>query len=585
MTHNTQIPQQKLYTIFFIFLGLNLLLLSRLLYLQIHLSEIFYKKSRKNFLRVEKIAPTRGNILDRQSRLIATNQPIYNVYWQGTGNTKFTKQKYELLRSLEKVIHQNLTEDKKLLNKITYAERYNVKVLLASDITFEQLSKIEEKFSNQHTITIATTFKRLYPYQSCSSHILGYLGRIPTFNTIATESQGKMGLEKMLEETLRGKYGSTVTTINSMGKRLSEQIIENALPGKDIQITLDIELQHIVENIFPQDATGTCILMNPYNGSVLALLSRPNFDPNIFLSPISKEEWENLQENHPFLNRAFSACYPPGSIFKLVTIAAALEKNIITPKDTCNCKGFVRFGRRKYLCHKQDGHGVLNASQALEQSCNIFFYDLAQKIDIDTLADYAHRFGLGKKTNVIFPEKSGIVPTKKWKLENKGERWWKGETLSASIGQSFLAVTPIQVASMISSIFTGYLVKPRILMQEPVVKTDIDISPKTLEFLQQSMQKVVTQGTGKNLSKVKDFQIYGKTSTAQTSALYKRKLGSIYREHRWFVAYLWYKDNPPLTFVILIEHAQNASSAKRAIKKFLLAYKKLMDKKGVIPPS
>jgi len=574
MTHSAQIPQRKLNIIFLVFIGLTLLLLSRLLYLQIHLSETFYKKSRKNFLRIEKIAPTRGNILDAQGKLIATNRPIHDIFWQGTGNTRLSAEKLKTLKSLEKIIDKNITEDKTIIEKIKHAEKHNKKFLLASEITFEQLSKIEEKFSNQNTITISTSFKRFYPYQFCSSHILGYLGRI------VSETQGKMGLEKMLEETLKGKSGSILTTINSLGKRLSEQTIESALPGKDIQITLHLELQKIVEKIFPQDATGTCILMDPSDGSILALVSRPNFDPNIFLSPISKKEWENLQENHPFLNRAFSACYPPGSIFKLVTISAALEKNIITPDTTCDCKGYIRFGRRKYLCHKHDGHGVLTVSQTLEQSCNILFYDIAQKIDIDTLADYAYRFGLGQKTNVIFPEKSGIIPSKKWKLEHKGERWWKGETLSASIGQSFLAVTPIQVASMISSIFTGYIVKPRVLTQEPIVKKDLEISSETLEFLKQSMQKVVTQGTGKNLSKIKDFEIYAKTSTAQTSALHKRKLGEIYREHRWFVAHLSYKNNKPLTFVILIEHAQNASSAKNAAKRFLITYKNFIDKKN-----
>jgi len=579
MIHNAKISQRKLYIIFLVFTGLTLLLLSRLLYLQIYLSETLYKKSRKNFLRIEKIAPTRGNILDTQGRLIATNRPIHNVYWQGTGNRRLSKEKLELLASLEEIIDKPLTTNQALIKKIQHAEKHHKKLLLASEITFEQLSKIEEKFSNQSTITISTSFKRFYPYQLCSSHILGYLGRI---NLDPTIPQGKMGLEKMLETTLKGKCGSILTTINSLGKRLSEQTIEHALPGKDIQITLDLGLQKIIEKIFPQNATGTCILMNPYDGSILALLSRPSFDPNIFLSPISQKEWANLQENHPFLNRAFSACYPPGSIFKLVTISAVLEKNIITPEDTCECKGHIRFGRRNYLCHKRDGHGVINASQALEQSCNVFFYDIAQKIDIDTLADYAHRFGLGQKTNILFPEKSGIIPTKKWKLENRGERWWKGETLSASIGQSFLAITPVQVARMISSIFTGYLVKPRILVQEPVVTQDLAISPDTLEFLKQSMKKVVTQGTGKNLSKIKDFEIYGKTSTAQTSALYKRKLGDKYREHRWFVAYLSYKNNPPITFVILIEHAQNASSAKHAIKKFLIAYKSLIDKKQKI---
>jgi len=317
--------------------------------------------------------------------------------------------------------------------------------------------------------------------------------------------------------------------------------------------------------------------MNPEDGAILGLTSRPSFDPNIFLDPILKKDWADLQKNNPFLNRAFNASYPPGSIFKLVTMSAALENKIITHDQTWECKGYVKFGKRKYLCHKRDGHGTISASQALVQSCNTFFYNIAQNIDIDTLADYARRFGLGEKTNIILSEQKGIVPTKKWKMETKGEQWWPGETLSIAIGQSFLSTTPIQIARMISSIFTGNLITPRILDQEPIIKQPLQISSDTLNFLRRSMKKVVTEGTGKNISKMEDFEIYAKTSTAQTSALYKRRLGHMYKEHRWFVTYFKYKNNIPLTLVVLIEHSESASTAKNTTLKFLIEYKRAVD--------
>jgi len=560
----------KLYKIGVTFIFLILLLCARLAQLQIHLSKKFYRKSQKNFLRVKKTDATRGNILDINNKLIATNKPVHNLYWQGISRSKLSKKNKENLKLLEKIIDKKL--HKKLLKQINHANRYNKKLLIAKEITFDQLSKIEEQLSSEPCIKIETSFKRFYPYQNFASHILGYLGRIEL------EHIGKMGLEKIFEDTLRGKSGSIITTINSFGAKLSESILEDSLSGQNIKITIDICLQNIVEKIFPKDSAGTCIVMDPYDGSIVALVSRPNFDPNIFLSPISQKEWDNLQANHPFLNRAFNACYPPGSLFKLVTMSAALEHNIVTPQDTYDCKGYIHFGRRKYLCHKHDGHGILSASQALEQSCNVLFYEIAKKIDIDLLAEYAYKFGLGQKTGVLFPEKEGLTPTRAWKLENKGERWYKGETLSASIGQSFLSITPIQAARMISSIFTGYLVNPRMLEQEPIITKDLAISPQTIEFLKQSMKKVVTQGTGKNISKIQDFDIYAKTSTAQTSDLRKRKLGEIYREHRWFVAYLKYKEKKPLTFTILIEHAKTPTAAKRAAKKFLLEYKSFIDR-------
>jgi len=569
------IPFFKFKTLFLSIFFTILTLCARLFYLQIILSKSFYTKGQKNFLRTEKIPPTRGNILDTHGNPIATNRPIHNLYWQGTGKHSLREKQKNVLQTIGKILgNDTITKDETVIQNIKYAEKSHKKILIKSDITFDQLSKIEEQFPHKKSILISTSFKRFYPYQSFASHLLGYLGRINL------EPGGKMGLEKIFEDTLKGKNGSLIKTINSFGKQLSETTIEQAFAGRNIKTTLDIDMQKILEDIFPTNETGTCILMNPKDGAILALASKPNFDPNIFLSPITKKDWSNLQENHPFLNRALNACYPPGSIFKLVTTSAALEAGILDKDQTWECKGYVTFVGRRYLCHKLQGHGALTASQALEQSCNTFFYDLAQKIDIDLLADYAKRFGLGEKTNIILPEKRGVVPSRQWKLDNRGERWFKGETLSASIGQSFLTTTPLQIARMISSIFTGYLVNPRILKQEPVITQPLAIEPKTLEFLKQSMKKVVTQGTGKNISRITDWEeIYAKTSTAQTSALHKRRLGHKYREHRWFVLYFRYKNNEPLTMVTLIEHSESARSAKNTAKRFLISYKRLIDKK------
>ena len=286
-----------------------------------------------------------------------------------------------------------------------------------------------------------------------------------------------------------------------------------------------------------------------------------------------------MQPEQPFLNRTFNANYPPGSIFKLVVTCASLETGIITPETIWDCKGFITFAGRRYHCHKLQGHGKLTVSQALEQSCNPLFFDIGTKMSIDTMADYAHRFGLGEKTNIIFPEKTGLIPTIEWKHEQKGERWWPGETLSAAVGQSFLLVTPIQVTRMIASIFSGYLVSPRLLQSEPFTKKPLRIKQETLDFLKQSMKKVVTQGTGKRINIVKNIEIYAKTSTAQTSALHKRHRGKRYREHGWFVAQFCYKTHRPLTMVVLVEHAGTSRIPILIAKRFFIRYKKLMDNK------
>lgn len=562
----------KLNIIFLVFIILLLVLCTRLVYLQIHQARRLFEQGQRNFLRINKITPTRGNIVDKNGILIATNKPVHNLYLETKNKKSLSEQDIEDLKIIEHIIEKILT-DEESLKEINKAIKHNQKLLLKSEISFDQLSKIEEHFGKNSLIFIETSFKRFYPKQSQACHILGFLGRIDL------ENMGKMGLEKIQEECLKGKSGKIEVKINSVGTKLSETILEKSLAGEDIKTNIDIEIQDILEQAFPQDSNGSFILMDPQDGAIVALLSRPNFDPNIFLDPISKTDWESLQENNPFLNRAFVSAYPPGSPFKLVTMSLALEKKIIAQDETCFCCGYMEFAGVKRYCHNHNGHGLLTAEQALEQSCNILFYKIAKKIDIDLLANYANRFGLGQKTNVIFPECCGIVPSKAWKKKTKGERWYKGETLSTVIGQSFLSVTPMQMARMISSIFTGYLVNPRILETEPIVKQKLEISESTLKFLRQSMRKVVTQGTGRSINRKKDFEIYAKTGTAQTSDLKKRDLGQLYWEHKWFVGCFKYKENKPLIFVIMVEHAQSPSLTKDAINKLLTEYKKLIDKR------
>lgn len=548
-----------------------LIIIGRLVHLQILQKHTFFTKSRKNFLRVETIPPLRGNILDRNGQLLATNRPTTNLFWEGIGKAKLTDFQLSTLQALETILGKPIIADEELFDQIKYAERRYQKVLLATDISFEQLSQIVEQLTDNKNVFISTHFKRFYPYNSFASHVLGYLTRMDM------EMHGKMGLEKVLEETLRGQHGEKLKTINSIGRNLSEVEIKKAAAGKNIQTTIDIDLQQIVENIFPAEHAGTFIVMDPQDGSILALLSHPDFDPALFLEPIQEEDWRSLQDKQPFLNRAFNACYPPGSIFKLITVSALMELGYITPESCWNCHGFSEFAGRQYWCNNRQGHGLLNVEQSLAHSCNIMFYEMGKKISIDTLADYASRFGLGKKTNIIFSEKEGLIPTSAWKKRVKGERWWPGETLSVSIGQSYLLVTPIQVARMISSIFTGHLVTPRILLEEPVHTESLRISLDTRKFLQQSMQKVVHQGTGQRVKTIKDIKIYAKTSTAQTSGMDKHDLGGEYLEHGWFVAYFSYKNEKPLTLVVLTEHSGTSRAATPIAADFIRAYKKLVD--------
>lgn len=548
------------------------MVLIRLAYLQINLQEYFSLKSKKNFLRFETTQSPRGNILDRHGILLATNRPVTSLVWQGTGNNYMTEDQKQILSALEDILHIPFINDAEKYHEIIHAEKLYKEVLLSNDLSFDQLSQIEERFPNLTNISITTHFQRYYPTYTHACHIIGYLG-----GHADLEPLGQMGLEKTCEHILKGKEGTILKTINSFGRNITQETTQEAAAGDDIYTTLDLNLQSICEQVFPESHAGAFIVMHAQTGDILALISRPHFDPNVFLHPISLPEWQLLQEKRPFLNRAFNACYPPGSIFKLITVSAALEHNIISPHATVRCKGYVSFAGRNYWCSKKYGHGILSVADAVAESCNTLFFDIAKHIDIDLLANYAHKFGLGQKTEQLFPEKIGIVPSRQWKLQAKGEPWWPGETLSATIGQSFLLVTPIQIARMIASIFTGYLVSPRILSTQEIIKEPLDLLPETRKFLKKSMKKVVTTGTGKRVGRVKNVEIYAKTSTAQTSALEKRNLGTSYLEHGWFVSYFKYKEEPPLTLVIVVENAGTAAVATTVAKNFLIEYKKIID--------
>lgn len=548
------------------------IIFTRLLYLQVHLGNYLWNKSRYNFTRVEKVLSPRGNIVDINGTLLATNRPVINLIWKGTGNRAFSSTQQKLIDYISSWEHLNIDAEK-LSSSIKKTEKLKRELTIARDLDMQQLAELLELYPDNANISLEHTFERLYPYRTIASHIVGYLGFLDA------DTIGKMGLENKFNDTLKGEHGHIVSTVNSLGSRLGKQHVKQPCIGQTIRTTIDLTLQKIAENVFSPEQSGCLILIDQDDGAIKALVSRPHFDPSLFLKPISFDDWRELQEKRPFLNRAFSACYPPASLFKLVTLAAALETNLITPDTLTICKGSIRFGNSTIRCARRyGGHGILNVKESVAQSCNILFFEIGKRINIDVLTDYANRFGLGKKTGILFSEKSGLMPTRSWKEQILGESWWPGETLQAAIGQSYLLTTPIQCARMIGSIFTGYLVRPRIVLAEPIEKTPLNIHPQTRAFLQESMAAVVMEGTGKILRPLtyQDFSLYNKTGTAQTSHLSKRKQGDQYLEHAWAATYFQYKDQHPLTLIVLIEHAGRSRPAQICIKKFLLEYKKIM---------
>ena len=542
------------------------LIIIYLFYLQVTLTFNFFQLGRQNFLRQQIIIPARGNITDVHGNLLATNRPLTTVYWQGTRQKQFTTEQKQLIQELTKIISAPDSDPDTLEQVLAPIERKGQYYCLLADASFEQLCALRERFAQHANIFISKEFKRYYPYKSLASHILGYLACIQGVYT------GCMGLELLCEEQLKGHPGRLIKTVNSLGHHVATQQTQKALTGTTVHTTLDLSMQLIAEDVFPKEARGALVILDPQTGALEAVVSYPHFDPSIFLQKINAHEWQQLQEKKCFLNRAFCACYPPASLFKLVTLAAALENSTITSDTHWYCSGSLLFANRPYHCARHSGHGLITTQQALAKSCNIPFFDIARKIKIDVLAQYAHYLGLGNKTQNFLPEKSGFIPRASWKKIVKKERWYPGDTLSAAIGQGYLEVTPIQIARMISALCQGYLVKPRILMSEPIIQQPLELQPQTREFLKECMHEVAHHGSARALASLKDFTVYCKTGTAQTSDLSKRHLGKQFTEHGWFAACIQYKSNKPFTLVIIIENIGSSQAALAVAHNFLLQY-------------
>ena len=304
------------------------ILIIRLVYLQLMLGMHFHTKSQKNFLRIEKMIPERGTIYDIHGKPLATNRPYTQLIWQGTGNKKLSSAQLSALSIVEKIIGRNIVGDRELLASLLKKERYKQNVILADRLSFEQLSQIAEQCSDNTNLLIKHQYERFYPYKTAAAHAIGHLKN----SLYVTQACGASGLEKIGNLDLSGTDGRFISTIDAAGHAVHFLELEPTAPGSDITTTLDIDLQLIAEEAFSPELTGTFLVMDPANGAILVMLSRPHFDPFLFTKSIDCTTWHHIQEGLPFINRALNTTYPPGSIFKLITASAALEQGIITPE-------------------------------------------------------------------------------------------------------------------------------------------------------------------------------------------------------------------------------------------------------------
>ncbi len=560
----------------------------RLWNLQILKGNEYKKIDERNRLRVLNILPPRGIIYDRNNRPLVKNVPSFDI----TIIKEDIPADPETLSELGRLIGMKKEEI------IAMIERKPVKpfesLTLKEDVSFAEVAKVEARKVDFPGLQINVVGGREYMYGHSASHVLGYIGslsieqlRNPHYSDVPPESViGQFGIEKIHDRNLRGIAGKKVIEVDVMGRIMQVVRIQRPIKGRNIRLTIDIDLQVEAEKRL-RDKTGAVVALVPDTGEVLVLASSPTFDPNLFVRGIRSRDWKKLisDPRKPLLNRAIQSQYAPGSTFKIVTAITALEEGLVSKNTEHYCNGSIYFGR-VFRCWKWAGHEHVRLLKSLIESCDVYFYEIAKELDIDTLAQYAFGYGLGRRTGVgLEGEAKGIVPTSGWKLETRKERWYTGETLNTVIGQGYLSATPIQIARLMATVVNGgKLYRPSLFMEsESGVKAEgvVKISHENIDLIKKALSGVVhdKNGTGK-LAYSELVSIGGKTGTTQVIGGTGRgdDVPEKYRDHAWFVAYAP-EDRPRIAVAVFIEHGgQGSLSAAPIAKDIIEAYMKRMNK-------
>ena len=574
----------------FVKVGLLLILVLlglRLWQLQIRDGVYYQELARDNRTRSIVLEPARGLLYDRNGELLANNIPSFQLYL----SLEDVQDRDDLLSKLPQYIDVNVeTLSEKLATK-----RRRGRIKLKSGLTLKEAALIESHRIDLPGVAIQPEYQRHYPLGNYAAHVIGYVGEIsesqlkdPDFVDVqAGRIIGKFGVEKTLDTHLLGETGRKIIEVDAFGYPKRSLSIHPPLAGDDLYLTLDIRLQRLAEDLLGEEA-GAIVALDPWNGDVLALASQPGFNPNDLSGGISTESWQQLLQDprHPLTNRAIQGQYPPGSTFKIVMAAALLDTQKMRASDALPCPGTFPFGKRVFRDWKRGGHGSVALTKAIEQSCDVYFYKIGNQLGIDSIATYSRQFGLGSKTGIaLSSERSGLVPSKKWKRKNRGEPWYPGETISIAIGQGFLSVTPIQMAKMVSIVATdGQVVQPRLLKgirlrrtgnlkeEPPPTTQQLAIEAETFSKIKAGLTAVVTSGTAKR-AQSDIVSIAGKTGTAQVVALKddndKSEVAKKHRDHAWFVAFAPI-EKPKIAVAVIVEHMGHGGSAAAPLAKTII---------------
>jgi penicillin-binding protein 2 len=575
---------------FFIFI------ITRLWYLQIQQGDEYTALAKNNRVRHLEIAAPRGNILDRKGREIVTNRPSFNVVWVREKN----RVNDALIKRTASILNIEISELLARTRKMVGTPGH-IPIRLAEELSWDEVAYIENNRMELPGIKIEVVPQRVYHYGNLASHLIGYLGEIsqkelnlPSFAGYKSGDMiGKMGLEKLREKDLRGEKGRHYMEVNALGFEQRNLKGVDPLPGNDVQLTIDVDLQRVAEHLMMKDdKSGAVVAVEVNTGRLLVLASSPVLELDKFLGGISIKNWKEMLSNphHPLINKIVQGQYPPASTYKIVTAIAALAEGVVTPDNSVYCPGHYRFGNRTYRCWKKAGHGAVNLKQAMAQSCDVYFYQVGQRLGVNRIASYATRLGLGRKTGVAMEhEKSGLIPTSEWKLRRYKRPWQEGETLSIAIGQGFNLVTPLQLALMTATVANGgSLYKPGMIEKirdpdghiieqfQPTVLDRFDDQGSNLETIKEGLIEAVNgrRGTARK-AQLENIIVAGKTGTAQVVRLKQYKhlkeedIPYKYRDHAWFTCFAP-AERPEIAVTVLVEHGLHGSSAAAPIAKAVL---------------
>lgn len=571
--------------------ALFLVLAGRLQYLQIARSDTYSTLAEANRVNITELKATRGRIVDRHGKLLAGNDRNLSVELvpEQANDLKQT------LRDLQDILGLSEARMRDIRRRIKRSPRFKP-VQIAEDLSWEKFAALNLQLPFLPGVKPVEGEKRVYPEAEAAAHILGYVGSktredLQRIGNIVGETVGRSGVERDFEESLRGEPGVQQLEVNARGRTVRELQTKPGQAGEDLVLALDLDLQKYAGERL-DGHSGSALVMDVETGEMLTMASAPAFDPNDFSRGIEKRRWERLldHDRKPLMNKALRGLYSPGSTFKMLVALAGLEAKLITPDDKITCTGVFSYAGEEFHCWLRGGHGPADVIDALEKSCDTYFYDLALKVGIDRIEAMARRFGFGEPTGInLFGEKSGTVPGRDWKRANFDAGWRHGETVITGIGQGYMLTTPLQMLVMTAALANGgRLVTPSLVKQtaEQAVSEDLQLDPQHVAVLQAGLYRAVNKpdGTAYASSLLIDGQrMSGKTGTVQVRRISKeeRKTGIIpnskldwhLRDHSLFVGYLPH-DKPRYAVTVVIEHggggAQVAAPIARDIMLFLL---------------